>query len=50
MTGKYTCQDYRAEMTLLGLKRRLIDKTLAKEEKEALVAEIKKIEKDMGLD
>lgn len=50
MTGNYTCQDYRAEMTLLGLKRRLTDKTLAKEEKAALIAEIKKMEKDMGLD
>ena len=50
MTGQYTCQDYRAEMTLLGLKRRLNDKSLGKEEKEALIKEIKRIEKAMGMD
>lgn len=48
--GTYTCMDYRAEMTLVGLKKRLGDKALTKKEKNAIQSEIKKLEKAIGLD
>ena len=36
----YTCNDYRAEMRLLGLKNRLNENNLSKTEKQAIEAEI----------
>jgi hypothetical protein len=47
---KYTCTDYRTEMILLGLKRRLELEDLSAEEKEEILKQIKKIEAAMGLD
>ena len=47
---KYNCIDYRKEMTLLGLKKKLHKDKLTKEEKNSLETEIKKLEKEMGLD
>jgi len=46
----YTCNDYRAEMRLLGLKNRLNEKNLSKAEKQALEAEIAKLEKALQMD
>lgn len=48
--GDYTCQDYRAEMILAGLQKRLEGKGISEEEKKAVKAEIRKIEKQMGID
>ncbi len=48
--GNYTCNDYREEMVLLGLRKRLNAPGLTKEETETLLNEIKKIEKSIGLD
>jgi hypothetical protein len=45
-----TCTDYRAEMMLLGLKRRLAREDLPDTEKQAIEAEIKKIEREIHLD
>jgi hypothetical protein len=45
----YTCNDYREEMRLLGLKRRLSDKNLSETEKQTLRAEIAKLEKALQL-
>jgi hypothetical protein len=47
---KYTCTDYRTEMILLGLKRRLELEDLSAEEKEEILKQIKEIEAAMGLD
>ena len=47
---KYTCSDYRTEMRLLGLKKRLNEKNLSKSEKQALEAEIARLEKILHLD
>ena len=47
---KYTCTDYRTEMILLGLKRRLEQKDLSAEEKEDILKQIKKLEAAMGFD
>jgi len=47
---KYTCSDYREEMRLLGLKKRLIEETLSSTEKQIIEAEIAKLEKTLQLD
>ena len=46
----YTCNDYRAEMQLLGLKKQLNEKDLSPTEKQALEAEILKLEKALQMD
>jgi hypothetical protein len=45
----YTCSDYREEMRLLGLKKRLNEKNLSKTEKQSIEAEIAKLEKALRL-
>ena len=45
-----TCNDYRQEMMLLGLKRRLAQEDLSDTEKQAIEAEIKKIEREIQID
>jgi hypothetical protein len=47
---KYTCSDYRTEMRLLGLKKRLSDNDLSKSEQQAIEAEIRKLEKILQMD
>jgi len=47
---KYTCSEYRAEMMLLGLERRLHQDNLSEEEKAVILAEIRKLKEAMGLD
>jgi hypothetical protein len=46
---KPTCNDYRQEMMLLGLRRRLAEEDLPDSEKQAIEAEIKKLEESMQL-
>ncbi|MGM0382898.1 MAG: hypothetical protein ACQEQO_05315 [Thermodesulfobacteriota bacterium] len=46
---KYTCVDYRSEMKLLGLKRRLKEDHLTKKERAQIVQEIKELEKEMQM-
>ncbi len=48
--NKYTCNEYREEMILLGLKKKLSSSDLTKEEKEKLILEIKEIEKQMDME
>ena len=45
----YTCNEYRAEMRLLGLNRRLAQKSLPEEERQKLILEIRKLEREMGM-
>ena len=45
----YTCADYRVEMLLVSLKRRLASADLSPREKEELKAQIKNLEADLGL-
>ena len=47
---KYTCVDYRSEMILLGLKRRLHLEELSEEEREEIILQIEKFEAQAGLD
>jgi len=49
-SGQYTCNEYREEMILLGLQKRLSLEGLTPEEKESLLKEIAKVEKQMGID
>jgi hypothetical protein len=46
----YTCVDYRTEMILLGLKRRLQSESLSEKEKDDIRLQIKELEASMGLD
>ncbi len=47
---KYTCSDYRTEMRLLGLKKRLHENDLGKSEKQDIEAEIARLEKILQMD
>jgi hypothetical protein len=48
--SKPTCNDYRQEMMLLGLRRRLAEEVLSENEKKAIQAEIKRLEESTQLD
>ena len=50
ISRKYTCNEYREEMILLGLQKRLSSEKLSPKEKETLLMEIAKVEKQMGID
>ena len=47
--NKPTCNDYRQEMMLLGLRRRLAEEDLSDSEIQGIKAEIEKLEKEMQL-
>lgn len=44
----YTCNDYREEMILAGLKKRLSQTGLSKQERSEIEREVLRIEKEMG--
>lgn len=46
---QYTCNEYRAEMILLGLNNRLRQENLTKEERRKIKEEITRLESDMGM-
>ena len=48
--NKYTCNEYREEMILLGLQKKLASPDLTKEEKEKLENEIETITKLMDME
>lgn len=48
--SSYTCREYRLEMILNALNRRLQQEDLPEEERRALQDEIERLEGDMGLD
>ncbi|MEN8244601.1 MAG: hypothetical protein ABFS43_06840 [Thermodesulfobacteriota bacterium] len=45
----YTCNEYREEMVLLGLQRRLHAEDISEEERKSLQAKIKDLEASMGM-
>lgn len=47
--NSYTCAEYREEMMLLGLRRRLANHTLTEEERRKLLEEIEKLECAMNI-
>ena len=48
--NKYTCADYRDEMRLLGLRRRLEKQDLTEEERRRVLEEVREIERKMAMD
>ena len=48
--GRYTCTDYRSEMILLGLTRRLQAEGLDSQQAEALRRQIEDLKAEMGMD
>lgn len=46
----YTCQDFRTEMIILGLRRRLQDPELSREEKEKIAIRLRNLEEEAGMD
>jgi hypothetical protein len=46
----YTCRQYRDEMILLGLRKRLSDQALTEDERQALEKEILYLEAQMRMD
>jgi hypothetical protein len=46
---KYTCNEYREEMILAGLQKRLQQNDLSETEREQLLQDINELEKKMGL-
>jgi len=49
-TSPYTCSDYRKEMILIGLVRRLKQEDLTEEERRRIKAEIQALQVVMNLD
>ena len=47
--GRYTCEDYRQEMMLAGLRKQLADPHLGEREKEKLAEQIQQLEIEMGM-
>ena len=47
---KYTCTDYRTEMILVSLRKRLEQEDLSEAEKKDIISQIEKIEAAMELD
>ena len=45
----YTCADYREEMILLGLRRRVENPDISKEEKTAILSRIQELEKSLDM-
>jgi len=48
--SNYTCNDYRAEMILLGLQKQLAAPDLTPETKDELLQKLAVVEKEMGMD
>ncbi len=49
-TSPYTCREYREEMILLALQKKLSAPDLTPEEKQQLLTEIAAVEARMGMD
>jgi len=47
---EYNCRQYREEMVLLGLRKRLSDQALTEDERQALEKEILCLEAQMGME
>ena len=47
--ANYTCNDYRQEMILLALQRKLAEENLSEAEKATIQEEIRRIEEQMGM-
>ncbi len=50
MKPSYTCSDYRQEMILAGWRKQLADPDLRPEDRKRLQEDIRRLEKEMGLE
>ncbi len=48
--GPYTCGDYRQEMVLLALKKRLVEEDMTPEARRVMEEEVARLEEEMGMD
>lgn len=48
VSSQYTCNEYREEMILLGLRQKLLQPDLPAEERDKLIKEIARLEKAIG--
>lgn len=48
--SKYTCNEYRQEMILLSLQKRINEENLSDDEKAELLLEIERVEQEMDMD
>jgi len=48
-SNQYTCQDYRAEMILISLNKKLVNPDLSDKERQNIHREIQRLEKQMGM-
>ena len=48
--SKYTCNEYRQEMILLSLQKKINEENLSEEEKVIILKEIKRVEHEMEMD
>jgi hypothetical protein len=48
--SKYTCNEYRQEMILLSLQKRINEENISEEEKVIILKEIKRVEHEMEMD
>ena len=48
--AQYTCMEYREEMVLLGLKRKLEQENLTEAERKAILEQVRELEEAMGMD
>jgi hypothetical protein len=46
---QYTCNDYRTEMILLSLNKKLTDPMLSEKDRQNIYKEIHRLEKQMGM-
>lgn len=49
-TTTYTCQDFRMEMTILGLRRRLQEPDISPEERKEILDRLRTLEAEAGMD
>lgn len=47
---RYTCNDYRQEMRLIGLKKQLQNENLSETQRQQVAVEIEKLEQEMQMD
>ncbi len=47
---RYTCNDYRQEMMLAGLRKQLANPDLSESEKKRLEQDIRRLEAEIGID
>jgi len=48
-SNQYTCNDYRSEMILISLNKKLMNPELSEKDRQNICKEIQRLEKQMGM-